>query len=211
MKMIAGACLRAVSKSLRMREAPTPANISTNAEAGCEKKAAPDSRGDRLGEQRLARAGRAVQQHAARDARTEALEARRVAQELDDLRELGLGLLDARDVVPAHDRVGLGLQLGRRGARHHLHEPPHQVHEEPEQQRREPEQEERPELRSASPRELAIVAVSTSSSVGRNPAWTPDLSDWFGTVRRRARGAGSAGSRAPPSRPAGRRARPRRP
>ncbi len=43
MKMIAGACLRAVSKSLRMREAPRPANISTNADAGCEKNAAPDS------------------------------------------------------------------------------------------------------------------------------------------------------------------------
>ena len=43
MKMIAGACLRAVSKSLRMREAPRPANISTKAEAGCEKNAAPDS------------------------------------------------------------------------------------------------------------------------------------------------------------------------
>ena len=43
MKTIAGACLRAVSNSLRMREAPSPANISTKAEAGCEKKAAPDS------------------------------------------------------------------------------------------------------------------------------------------------------------------------
>ena len=36
MKMIAGACLRAVSNSLRMRDAPSPANISTKAEAGCE-------------------------------------------------------------------------------------------------------------------------------------------------------------------------------
>ena len=33
MKMIAGAFLRASSKSLRMRAAPSPANISTNAEA----------------------------------------------------------------------------------------------------------------------------------------------------------------------------------
>ena len=36
MKMIDGAFLRAVSKSLRMREAPSPANISTKAEALCE-------------------------------------------------------------------------------------------------------------------------------------------------------------------------------
>jgi hypothetical protein len=36
MKTIAGACLRARSKSLRMREAPRPANISTKADALCE-------------------------------------------------------------------------------------------------------------------------------------------------------------------------------
>ena len=33
MKMIEGAFLRAVAKSLRMRDAPRPANISTNADA----------------------------------------------------------------------------------------------------------------------------------------------------------------------------------
>jgi len=36
MKTIAGWLRRAVSKSLRMREAPRPANISTNADALCE-------------------------------------------------------------------------------------------------------------------------------------------------------------------------------
>ena len=36
MKMIEGAFLRAVAKSLRMREEPRPANISTNAAALCE-------------------------------------------------------------------------------------------------------------------------------------------------------------------------------
>ncbi len=40
MKTMAGACLRAVSKSLRMRDAPTPANISTKLDADCEKNAA---------------------------------------------------------------------------------------------------------------------------------------------------------------------------
>ena len=43
MKMIAGACLRASSKSLRMRAAPRPANISTKADALCAKKLAPAS------------------------------------------------------------------------------------------------------------------------------------------------------------------------
>ncbi len=36
MKTIAGAFLRALSKSLRIRAAPRPANISTKAEALCE-------------------------------------------------------------------------------------------------------------------------------------------------------------------------------
>ena len=36
MKTIDGAFFRAVSKSLRMRDAPSPANISTNADALCE-------------------------------------------------------------------------------------------------------------------------------------------------------------------------------
>ena len=36
MKTIAGAFLRAVAKSLRMRAAPRPANISMNEDALCE-------------------------------------------------------------------------------------------------------------------------------------------------------------------------------
>ncbi len=36
MKMIEGSFFRACSKSLRIRAAPRPANISTNAEALCE-------------------------------------------------------------------------------------------------------------------------------------------------------------------------------
>ena len=43
MKTIAGAFLRASAKSLRMRAAPRPANISTNEAALAEKKLAPDS------------------------------------------------------------------------------------------------------------------------------------------------------------------------
>ena len=43
MKMIAGRFSRAILNSRRMRAAPRPANISTNAAADCEKKFAPAS------------------------------------------------------------------------------------------------------------------------------------------------------------------------
>ena len=56
---------------------------------------------DGLGEQRLAGAGRAVEQDALRDLRAEPLEALGVAQELDDLLKLVLGLVGAGDLVPA--------------------------------------------------------------------------------------------------------------
>ena len=59
---------------------------------------------DRLREQRLAGAGRAVEQDPLRHAGAEALEALRVAEEVDDLLQLGLRLLDAGDVVPARRR-----------------------------------------------------------------------------------------------------------
>jgi len=36
MNTIAGACFRASANSLRIRAAPSPANISTNADALCE-------------------------------------------------------------------------------------------------------------------------------------------------------------------------------
>ena len=43
MNTIEGACFRASAKSFLMRAAPRPANISTNAEALCEKNDEPDS------------------------------------------------------------------------------------------------------------------------------------------------------------------------
>ena len=85
MKTTAGAALRASLKSRRMRAAPRPANISTNEDADCEKNCALRLVRDGLGEQRLARARRPVQQHALRHARAEAMEGLGVAQELDDL------------------------------------------------------------------------------------------------------------------------------
>ena len=70
--------------------------------------------GDRLREQRLAGAGRAVEEEALRHARAEPREPLRVAEEVDDLLELGLRVLDAGDVVERDRR--LRVRLGHRSA-----------------------------------------------------------------------------------------------
>ena len=77
--------------------------------------------GDGLRQQRLAGAGRSVEQHAAGNAGAELGEAAGIAQELDDLLELGLGVLDAGDVGPADGHVGGRLDLLRLGLRHQRH------------------------------------------------------------------------------------------
>ncbi len=92
--------------------------------------------GDRAREQRLARAGRPVEQHALGDARAERLELLRVLEELLDLLELLDGLVTAGDVLERHlRRVGrhpLGAALPEA---HHLRAAAlHLVHdEEPEE------------------------------------------------------------------------------
>ena len=103
------ACL----KRSRTREAPTPTIASTNSDAEIEKNGTLGLPGDRAGEQRLAGAGLAGEQHAARDAAAEPAVAVGVAQEVDDLGELGLGLLDAGDVLEGHRR---GRRLDAPGA-----------------------------------------------------------------------------------------------
>ena len=75
--------------------------------------------GDRARQQRLAGARRADQQHAARNLAAEALELLRIAQELDDLLEVLLGLVDAGDVLERHLALCLGQQLGLRLAEAH--------------------------------------------------------------------------------------------
>ena len=67
--------------------------------------------GDRAGEEGLARAGRADQEHALGDLAAELLELLRVLEELDDLLELDLGLLDARDVLERHLLLRRGQEL----------------------------------------------------------------------------------------------------
>jgi len=64
------------------------------------------------GDQRLAGARRADQQHAARNAAAKPLEFRRIAQEFDDLLEVLLGLIDAGDVLEGDAAVRLGQELG---------------------------------------------------------------------------------------------------
>ena len=67
--------------------------------------------GDGARNQRLAGAGRADQQHAARDLAAEALELSGIAQEVDDLLQILLGLVHARDVLEGDAAMGLGQQL----------------------------------------------------------------------------------------------------
>ena len=73
MKMIAGRCLRASANRRRMRAAPRPANISTNGGRRLREELGAGLVRHGLGQQRLAGAGRPVQQdalrHAARRAR----------------------------------------------------------------------------------------------------------------------------------------------
>ena len=75
--------------------------------------------GDGAGDQRLAGAGRADEQHAARNAAAEPLELLRIAQELDDLLQVLLGLVDAGDVVEGDAAMRLGEKLRLRLAEAH--------------------------------------------------------------------------------------------
>src|SRR6185369_12421518 len=67
---------------------------------------------DGAGKERLPGAGRSDQEHALRDLRPEAAVALGVAQEVDDLLQLRLGLLDAGDVAEARLDVLLAVDAG---------------------------------------------------------------------------------------------------
>ena len=83
-------------------------------ELGARDREEPDARlaRDRAREQRLAGARGPDQQHAARQARAEHAVALGVLQELDDLLQLGLGLVDAGDVGEGRLGVLLDVDLG---------------------------------------------------------------------------------------------------
>ena len=136
MKMIAGSCLRAIANSLRMRAAPRPANISTKAAADCAKNCAPDSCATALASSVLPVPGGPCSRIPLGTVRAQLAELLGVAQELDDLLQLGLGLGDAGDVIPTHRLVGGGLDLLRLDPRHHLQHPPHHADDRDEEQDR---------------------------------------------------------------------------
>ena len=95
---------------------------------------------DRLGEQRLAGAGRSVEQDALRHACAQLLEALGMAEEVDDLPQLLLRLVDAGDVPPADGGARAHLELRRLDARHVLQRPPEEVDDQPEEDERQPRQ-----------------------------------------------------------------------
>jgi hypothetical protein len=75
--------------------------------------------GDGAGEKRLAGTRRADEQTALRNLAAQALEFLRILQELDDLLELGLGLVDPRDIIERDAADLLGQQTGTRLAETH--------------------------------------------------------------------------------------------
>ena len=75
--------------------------------------------GDRLREQRLARAGRADEQHALRNAAADVRVFLRMLQELDDLHQLFFGFVDAGHIAEAHLHVVFRVDLrAAAGERH---------------------------------------------------------------------------------------------
>ena len=111
MKMMQGAFFFACSNMSRTRRSADADEHLDEVGAGDGEERNVGLAGDGAGEQRLAGAGRADEEHAARDAPAEPLELLRVAQELDDLLEVFLGLVDAGDVLEGDAAVGLGEQL----------------------------------------------------------------------------------------------------
>ena len=110
MKMIAGAALRALRNRSRTRAAPTPTSDSTKSEPDNREERRVGFAGDRLGEQRLAGAGRPDEQHALRRRRTDVEVLRGVGEVVADLAQLGQRLACAGD-VGERDRFGLALAL----------------------------------------------------------------------------------------------------
>ena len=95
--------------------------------------------GHSLGEQRLPRAGRAVEEDAFRDLGAELLEPLRVLEKVDHLLQLCLGLRHTCHVGKAHGLTRARFDVRRPDARHHRERAPEQVddgdHAEEEHQR----------------------------------------------------------------------------
>ena len=138
MKMIAGACLRASLNRRRMRAEPRPANISTNDEADWEKNVAPDSWATALASSVLPVPGGPCRRIPAGRCAPRVAEALGVAHVVDDLAQLGLGLVGARDVVPGDRRRRLRADLRGLGPGDQPHRHEHQDDEQPHEDQRHP-------------------------------------------------------------------------
>ena len=103
MKMMQDWWRRASLNRRRTRAAPTPAYISTKSEPLAKRNGTPASPAIERASSVLPVPGRPDQQHALRDAAAERREAARLAQEVDDLLDLVLGLVDAGDVLEGDD------------------------------------------------------------------------------------------------------------
>ena len=110
-------------------------------------------------------------------------EAARVLEEVDDLLQLGGGVVDAGDVVPGDGRLRGGLDLGRLHARHERERLPDQVDDQPQEDQGQP--------REGDPRKIVDEV--------REPVHPRLPSAGGGKLKRslrRARAAGSGGTAA---------------
>ena len=119
MKMMQGALASACWNMSRTRAAPTPTNISTKSEPREAEERHARFAGDGLGQQRLAGARRADQQHALGNAAAEDLILFGRAEELDDFAQFFDGFVDAGHVVERDAEVFLGIHLAAAAAEGH--------------------------------------------------------------------------------------------
>ena len=135
--------------------------------------------GDRARDQRLAGAGRADQQHAARNPSAQPLILAGIAQELDDLLQVLLGFVDAGDVLERHPAMRLGQHLGARLAKAHrlagaaLHLPRQEDPDADQRDERQPRNQQRHEPRHVvagrlrGDRDLAVIEARDQRRVVR--------------------------------------------
>ena len=114
MKMMQGFALRACSKRSRTRAAPTPTNISTNSEPEIEKNGTPASPATARASSVLPVPGGPTSKNAFGHRARQAGHLLRIHEEVDDLFQLALGLVDARNVVECHARLRLDVDFGAR-------------------------------------------------------------------------------------------------
>ncbi len=112
MKMMQGAFFLACSNMSRTRDAPTPTNISTKSEPEMVKKGTLASPAMARASSVLPVPGGPTSSAPRGNAAAEPLELLRIAQELDDLLQVVLGLVDAGHVLEGDAPVALGQQLG---------------------------------------------------------------------------------------------------